>query len=135
MLQFLVKGNGTPETLRVLRNSAGWDSNFLENAGLFPPSQVKSHHFYRYNVVLGRVKTSGIHFARWNGLLMGLSEFLLFLSYCITIYVGTNLVYDGTMKPGVVITVALAIPWREKDIFRYSSLLCFVSISYKLWLL
>lgn len=44
-----------------------------------------------------------------NGILSGTSFILIFGSYCISLWVGTNFVISGTMQGGVVITVFITL--------------------------
>ncbi|ORY03698.1 multidrug resistance protein [Basidiobolus meristosporus CBS 931.73] len=63
----------------------------------------------RYNLKLGLVEKAGIRRGIFDGLGVGLMMMVLLLTYALSFWYGSRLVLAGTMQPGQVMSVFLAI--------------------------
>lgn len=63
------------------------------------------NEIFRYNGILESVRRKGTRYACLHGMYMAISFILIFGSYCVSLYVGTELVYMDKIKGGVVVTV------------------------------
>nr|AJM87336.1 P-glycoprotein [Cylicocyclus elongatus] len=63
----------------------------------------------RYDVALAAGRSTGIKKSLYIGLGLALTFTIMFSSYCLAFWVGTDFVYKGTMKGGTVMTVFFSV--------------------------
>ena len=63
----------------------------------------------RYNAALDKGKANGIIKAIYTGLGLAMTFLVMFGSYCLAFWIGTNFVVDGDMTPDTLLTVFFSI--------------------------
>lgn len=68
-----------------------------------------TYALFRYNSALAKGTRAGLRKALVTGVGLSVTFLVLFASYCLAFWKGTNFVYEGTMEGGTVMTVFFSV--------------------------
>uniref|UniRef100_A0A914Z2K9 ABC-type xenobiotic transporter n=1 Tax=Panagrolaimus superbus TaxID=310955 RepID=A0A914Z2K9_9BILA len=69
----------------------------------------QSHECERYDAALEKAKINGIYRSIYIGVAYGATQLIMFCSYCLAFWIGTNFVVDKSMDAQTLITVFFSI--------------------------